>query len=215
MRQQKARPVGLEKGPRQIFPIGESQAVHHRMQRPVQSQKRLRKRLQVLILGHVARQDRGHLQMLGKILNRVLLALAQIGQPERGALPRECLRDRISQTPLVRNTQNEGEIALQKFGHGYLQCIELGANRGSGAKNHRGEWAPNPGTDMTGSEFPAKCAGNSCQSCQSLRSVTGLPPCSLLRCAASRNAKISSVSSFDTGGWPVWKNFTISTTRGR
>src|ERR1035437_1570068 len=32
----------------------------------------------------------------------------------------------------------------------------------AGAKNHRGEWAPNPGTDRTGSEFPAKCAGNPC-----------------------------------------------------
>src|SRR5450759_1212285 len=38
---------------------------------------------------------------------------------------------------------------------------------GTVAKNHRGEWAPNPGTDRTGSEFPAKCAGNPCQSCQS------------------------------------------------
>src|SRR5450756_1649546 len=37
----------------------------------------------------------------------------------------------------------------------------------TGSKNHRGEWAPNPGTDRTGSEFPAKCAGNPCQSCQS------------------------------------------------
>src|SRR5665647_1498582 len=37
----------------------------------------------------------------------------------------------------------------------------------TGAKKHRGEWAPNPGTDRTGSEFPAKCAGNPCQSCQS------------------------------------------------
>src|ERR1035437_4098144 len=44
----------------------------------------------------------------------------------------------------------------------------VGANPGTGAKNHRGEWAPNPGTDRTGSEFPAKCAGNPCQSCQSL-----------------------------------------------
>src|SRR5260370_13633304 len=26
---------------------------------------------------------------------------------------------------------------------------------------------PNPGTDRTGSEIPANCAGNSCQSCQS------------------------------------------------
>src|ERR1019366_5277131 len=32
---------------------------------------------------------------------------------------------------------------------------------------HRGEWALNPGTDRTGSEFPANCAGNSCQSYQS------------------------------------------------
>src|SRR5450759_4296987 len=39
--------------------------------------------------------------------------------------------------------------------------------RATGSKNHRGEWAPNPGTDRTGSEFPAKCAGNPCQSCQS------------------------------------------------
>src|ERR1035437_3329961 len=29
------------------------------------------------------------------------------------------------------------------------------------------EWAPNPGPDRTGSEFPAKSAGNPCQSCQS------------------------------------------------
>src|ERR1035437_6796792 len=35
------------------------------------------------------------------------------------------------------------------------------------AKNHSGEWAPNPGPDRTGSEFPAKCAGNPCQACQS------------------------------------------------
>src|ERR1035437_8057089 len=31
---------------------------------------------------------------------------------------------------------------------------------------YRERWA-NPGTDRTDSEFPAKCAGNSCQSCQS------------------------------------------------
>src|ERR1035437_579070 len=37
----------------------------------------------------------------------------------------------------------------------------------TGAKKHRGEWAPNPGTDRTGSEFSAKSAGNPCQSCQS------------------------------------------------
>src|ERR1035437_2631972 len=42
-----------------------------------------------------------------------------------------------------------------------------GGHSGTEAKNHRGEWAPNPGTDRTGSEFPAKCAGNPCQSCQS------------------------------------------------
>src|ERR1035437_8829873 len=38
---------------------------------------------------------------------------------------------------------------------------------GAAAKKHRGEGAPNPGTDRTGSEFPAKSAGNPCQSCQS------------------------------------------------
>src|SRR4051794_32722288 len=37
------------------------------------------------------------------------------------------------------------------------------------------------------------------------RSRIGLPPASLLRCAASINAKISSVSSFGTGVLPVWK----------
>ena len=47
------------------------------------------------------------------------------------------------------------------------------------------------------------------------RGTTARPPCSLLFCAASRNAKISSVSSFDTGGLPVSKNFAISRTSGR
>src|SRR5450759_1379005 len=37
----------------------------------------------------------------------------------------------------------------------------------TGTKKHCGEWAPNPGTDRTGSKFPAKCAGNPCQSCPS------------------------------------------------
>jgi hypothetical protein len=45
--------------------------------------------------------------------------------------------------------------------------VALGAPGATGSKKHRGEWAPNPGTDRTGSEFPAKCAGNPCQSCQS------------------------------------------------
>src|SRR5205807_7130771 len=35
------------------------------------------------------------------------------------ALSGERLRDRIGQTPLVRNTQNEGKLALQQFGHEY------------------------------------------------------------------------------------------------
>src|SRR5262249_12849830 len=47
------------------------------------------------------------------------------------------------------------------------------------------------------------------------RSRTGLPPSSLLLCAASMNAKISSVSSLGTGGCLVSKNFTISTSSGR
>ena len=47
------------------------------------------------------------------------------------------------------------------------------------------------------------------------RNATARPCCSLLFCAASRKAKISKVSSLATGGWPVEKNLTISTTRGR
>src|SRR5260221_6144750 len=42
------------------------------------------------------------------------------------------------------------------------------------------------------------------------RTTIGFPPAPLLRCPASSNAKISSVSSLDTGGRPVWKNCTIS-----
>src|ERR1035437_742724 len=45
--------------------------------------------------------------------------------------------------------------------------VRAAAKPATEAKNHRGESAPNPGTDRTGSEFPAKCAGNPCQSCQS------------------------------------------------
>src|ERR1035437_7901684 len=45
--------------------------------------------------------------------------------------------------------------------------VALSAPGATGSKKHRGEWAPNPGTDRTGSEFPPKCAGNPCQSCQS------------------------------------------------
>lgn len=44
--------------------------------------------------------------------------------------------------------------------------------------------------------------------------AVGLPPDSLLRCAASMNAKISRVSSFVTGGTPLSKNLTISRTSG-
>ena len=40
--------------------------------------------------------------------------------------------------------------------------------------------------------------------------VTGTPPCRLLSCAASRNAKISIVSDALTGGLPVLKNLAIS-----
>ena len=43
---------------------------------------------------------------------------------------------------------------------------------------------------------------------------TGLPPWRLLSSAASMKAKISSVSSALTGGLPVLKNLTISTTSG-
>ena len=46
------------------------------------------------------------------------------------------------------------------------------------------------------------------------RSFTGRPPVSLLRCAASMKANISSVSSLDTGGSPVWKNLITSRTSG-
>src|ERR1035437_8257358 len=42
-----------------------------------------------------------------------------------------------------------------------------------GRKTTGVEWAPNPGTDRTGSEFPAKCAGNPCQSCQSPGALVG------------------------------------------
>jgi hypothetical protein len=38
------------------------------------------------------------------------------------------------------------------------------------------------------------------------RNSTAAPPFCLLRSAASMNRKISSVSSFGTGGWRVWKN---------
>ena len=44
--------------------------------------------------------------------------------------------------------------------------------------------------------------------------VTGLPPWRLLSSAASMKAKISIVSSALTGGLPVLKNLTISTTNG-
>ena len=47
-----------------------------------------------------------------------------------------------------------------------------------------------------------------------LSSSTGLPPCRLLSSAASMKAKISIVSSALTGGLPVLKNLTISTTSG-
>ena len=46
------------------------------------------------------------------------------------------------------------------------------------------------------------------------RSGIGFPPASLLRCAASRKANISRVSSLATGGRLVWKNWTISRTSG-
>ena len=47
------------------------------------------------------------------------------------------------------------------------------------------------------------------------RSFIGAPPASRLRCAASMNAKISSVSLLGTGGTPDLKNLTICTTSGR
>jgi len=43
---------------------------------------------------------------------------------------------------------------------------------------------------------------------------TAVPPLDLLSSAASMNAKISIVSSGDTGATPVLKNFIISTTNG-
>jgi hypothetical protein len=43
----------------------------------------------------------------------------------------------------------------------------------------------------------------------SQRTLTGCPPASLLRCAASMKAIVSSVSAFETGATPVSKNFTI------
>ena len=46
----------------------------------------------------------------------------------------------------------------------------------------------------------------------SLRSLTGLPPCSRLFWAASRTANISKVSAVSTGALPVWKNLTNSLT---
>lgn len=46
-------------------------------------------------------------------------------------------------------------------------------------------------------------------------SATAAPPRALLKSAASMKAMISSVSSGGIGGTPVWKNFTISTTRLR
>jgi hypothetical protein len=45
--------------------------------------------------------------------------------------------------------------------------------------------------------------------------ATGAPPRALLKSAASINAIISKVSSGGTGGAPVWKNFTTSTSRLR
>jgi hypothetical protein len=51
--------------------------------------------------------------------------------------------------------------------------------------------------------------------CLAYWSFIGAPPASRLRCAASINAKISSVSALGNGGTPDLKNFTICTTSGR
>src|SRR5450756_1921537 len=58
-------------------------------------------------------------------------------------------------------------IAESPEAYGVFHEVSRAAGPPQGSKNHRGEWAPIPGTDRTGSEFPAKCAGNPCQSCQS------------------------------------------------
>src|ERR1019366_1177645 len=79
----------------------------------------------------------------------------------------------------------------------------------SGDRAIRGQG--NPGTDRTGSEFPAKCAGNSCQSCQSpgLRRYTVRDGYGIPIPSARRRRNTRFLSSLRTGNWlaksATWK----------
>ncbi len=115
------------------------------------------------------------------------------------------------------------------LGKGFARAI---STRGKGSRTHASgsplvnsfgfnKALPNSRTHMSGmGSLWKKCASPPAGSTWSRapsghRSATGRPCCSLLFCAASRNAKISRVSAFATGGLPVAKNFTISSTSGR
>ena len=54
--------AGFEERTRQVFAIGEGQAVDHRMQRPVQASERCGQCRQILVFGDVAGQNRGHVK---------------------------------------------------------------------------------------------------------------------------------------------------------
>ena len=83
-------------------------------------------------------QDGGDVEVLREVLDGTLLLVAEIGERERAALARERLCDRVGQTPLVGNSQNEGKFALQQFGHELTSLSDRAAESESNRGQDRG-----------------------------------------------------------------------------
>src|ERR1035437_1318993 len=91
-----------------------------------------------------------------------------------GLLNLVVMKNKLVQHPLILPWWAEQELkswrigVLDRFGgHDEHRACPAGQTKDRAEKPPRGTRLRDPGTDRTASEFPAKSAGNSCQSCQS------------------------------------------------
>ena len=112
MRQEKAFPLGLHERPRQVFPVGKSQAVDYRREGAAERGQAFAHSVDFLILGDVAGQHRYHVQILAERFQRGFLMFSQVAQHQIGALPGERLGHREGEAPLVGDAQDQAQLSF-------------------------------------------------------------------------------------------------------
>src|SRR5205823_8422246 len=109
--------IGFDEGTVEILAIGEGKAVDDGVERLTKRGERSGEAGQLILLGDVAGNDGRYVEVLGEFFDGLFLALAEIGESDCGAFAGEGLRDGVGETPAVRDTEDEGEFALEQFGH--------------------------------------------------------------------------------------------------